>query len=606
MPAVCAYITERLTSGRVADTGANVGEPAVRLKFLYCAAWQTLFAAAGAGSWLAWQHPCSGVGRSGPGSWSFGRGGQGSWGLWRWRSWGFGGWRGISGAWLPGSGLRHSLSGHAWWQYLLAAAALLTVWLAMCRSPTMRLLASTAGVLAVVEAANQKYNGTPAEAVMLPAAQLLWAAAALLAASGLAYQVRQETPAPRVATPQRAPSVQPLQRTATPAQQTLRSLSRALSPRAPMFGGKGRGSADLNVSWDAGHFVVQPGGNFHTPIRSPLGNMLARVSALLGQASLPAPPPLPPKPWLDDEHRSISISFFTDPGPLGLKVRGPNYLSDKKKVEAEGTEAELLSVDLLDVAPTFHIARHLPAVLHSRAPFMFVMQVMVPGTPKLSLTTVWSLPYDPKGEWAPETPFARSLRAFLDGDDAERGNIFKLIPRVEKGSWIVKQAVGQNTPVLLGKKLTTKYFSGPNYIEVDVDVGSSSSASSVVGLVAGAVKNLVIDMAVVLQANDVECLPESLLGTMRLNHLDLSAAPWLDTDNNLIVPKDQEPPACVAAAPATPAKTGWLSRRQHQSTPALQDLRKDSHSNSSGHSSKHGDGDGGSTRRGSPMQQSFT
>lgn len=38
--------------------------------------------------------------------------------------------------------------------------------------------------------------------------------------------------------------------------------------------------------------------------------------------------------------------------------------------------------------------------------------------------------------------------------------------RVEKGSWIVKQAVGQNTPVLLGKKLTTKYFRGPNYVEV--------------------------------------------------------------------------------------------------------------------------------------------
>lgn len=56
-------------------------------------------------------------------------------------------------------------------------------------------------------------------------------------------------------------------------------------------------------------------------------------------------------------------------------------------------------------------------------------QVMVPGTPKLSLTTVWSLPYDPKSEWAPETPFVRSLQAFLDGDNTERGNIFKLIPR---------------------------------------------------------------------------------------------------------------------------------------------------------------------------------
>jgi Protein ENHANCED DISEASE RESISTANCE 2, C-terminal len=57
------------------------------------------------------------------------------------------------------------------------------------------------------------------------------------------------------------------------------------------------------------------------------------------------------------------------------QVRGPNYLSDKKKVEAEALEAELLSVDLVDVAPTFHIARHLPSALHCTAPFMFIMQV---------------------------------------------------------------------------------------------------------------------------------------------------------------------------------------------------------------------------------------
>jgi Protein ENHANCED DISEASE RESISTANCE 2, C-terminal len=64
------------------------------------------------------------------------------------------------------------------------------------------------------------------------------------------------------------------------------------------------------------------------------------------------------------------------PGCVCAQVRGHNYLSDKKKVEAQGLEAELLAVDLVDVAPTFHIARHLPSVLHSRAPFMFVMQVL--------------------------------------------------------------------------------------------------------------------------------------------------------------------------------------------------------------------------------------
>lgn len=49
--------------------------------------------------------------------------------------------------------------------------------------------------------------------------------------------------------------------------------------------------------------------------------MLARVSMMLGQSSGPVPPPLPPKPWLDDTYRSIATHYFSEPGPLGLKVR---------------------------------------------------------------------------------------------------------------------------------------------------------------------------------------------------------------------------------------------------------------------------------------------
>jgi hypothetical protein len=40
---------------------------------------------------------------------------------------------------------------------------------------------------------------------------------------------------------------------------------------------------------------------------------------------------------------------------------------------------------------------------------------------------------------------------------------------------------------------------GPNYIEVDVDVSSSRSAAHVVGLVQGALKSLVIDIAILLE-----------------------------------------------------------------------------------------------------------
>lgn len=42
---------------------------------------------------------------------------------------------------------------------------------------------------------------------------------------------------------------------------------------------------------------------------------------------------------------------------------------------------------------------------------------------------------------------------------------------------------------------------GPRYFEVDIDVGSSKSAASVVGLVQGALKGLVIDMAITLEGH---------------------------------------------------------------------------------------------------------
>ncbi|BDA46094.1 probable translocator protein at N-terminal half [Coccomyxa sp. Obi] len=142
-------------------------------------------------------------------------------------------------------------------------------------------------------------------------------------------------------------------------------------------------------------------------------------------------------------------------------------------------------------------------------------------------------------------PFDVTMMRFLEAEgdpkevDKRRHGAFKIIPRITEGSWVVKQAVGQNTPVLLGRKLTTKYFRGPNYIEVDVDVGSSRSAANVVGLVQGALKSLVIDLAVLLEGHCTEELPERLLGTCRLEHLDLSAAAHLELSTGRITRKDE-------------------------------------------------------------------
>ena len=74
-------------------------------------------------------------------------------------------------------------------------------------------------------------------------------------------------------------------------------------------------------------------------------------------------------------------------------------------------------------------------------------------------------------------------------------------------------------------------------MEVDIDVASSSVAASVVGMVHSATKSLVIDLAIVLEGHTADELPESLLGTVRLNHLDLSTAQHLDVATQTVLPQ---------------------------------------------------------------------
>ena len=93
--------------------------------------------------------------------------------------------------------------------------------------------------------------------------------------------------------------------------------------------------------------------------------------------------------------------------------------------------------------------------------------------------------------------------------------------------------MGQNTPVLLGRKVDTKEYAGAfapgcRYIEVDVDVGSSRTAARVVGLVQGALRSLDITIAVLLEGRCAGELPEALLGTVHLSRVDLSRAPKVD------------------------------------------------------------------------------
>jgi hypothetical protein len=62
----------------------------------------------------------------------------------------------------------------------------------------------------------------------------------------------------------------------------------------------------------------------------------------------------------------------------------------------------------------------------------------------------------------------------------------------------VRQSVG-STPCILGKAVDCTYHRGPKYLEVDIDIGSSTVANGVLGLVFGVVTSLVVDMAFLVQ-----------------------------------------------------------------------------------------------------------
>lgn len=276
------------------------------------------------------------------------------------------------------------------------------------------------------------------------------------------------------------------------------------------------------------------------------------------------------------EGGNLNPKYFSCPGAAGFKIRGKNYLQDRKKITAPEPEFELKSVDLVKLdKPTPHVARYLSSIRCSTAGFSYVVQIMVPGPPHLGLVIAWgskdaesSMGRTEEGsDGSPKdtgldselSPFEIALMRFVSGNDEFRNDTFKLIPHIVKGSWIVRQSVG-STPVLLGHKLKQYYHRGPRYIEVDIDVGSSYTAASVVGLVSGATKSLCVDLAVLTEGKSVETLPESLLGTVRFDRLDLNEAVYLDTSKE-IEPREVATPKGVVTPKglATP-KAAYVSK----------------------------------------------
>ncbi|XP_042033117.1 protein ENHANCED DISEASE RESISTANCE 2-like isoform X2 [Salvia splendens] len=211
-----------------------------------------------------------------------------------------------------------------------------------------------------------------------------------------------------------------------------------------------------------------------------------------------------------------------------FRVRSKHFCYDKSKIPAGKHLMDLVAVDWFkDTKRMDHVARRLGCaaqVASDKGLFSIVFNLQVPGSTHYSMVF-----YFVSKELVPGS----LLQRFVDGDDEFRNSRLKLIPSVPKGSWIVRQSVG-STPCLLGKAVDCNYIRGPKYLEVDIDIGSSTVANGVLGLVIGVITTLVVDMAFLVQANSTDELPERLIGAVRVSHIELSSAivPVLETDSS--------------------------------------------------------------------------
>ncbi|KAG0586121.1 hypothetical protein KC19_2G065900 [Ceratodon purpureus] len=213
--------------------------------------------------------------------------------------------------------------------------------------------------------------------------------------------------------------------------------------------------------------------------------------------------------------------------PGTFLIRGKHYLRDNKKVKAGTPLMQLVAADWFKSNKREdHIAARDGCVIQKlfakqksaqkvAESYFVVINLQVPGTPSYSLVL-----YYMANKQLKDMPL---LESFVRGDNHYRNSRFKLCPHVAKGSWIVKQSVGKSA-CLVGEALDITYYSSDNYLELDVDIGSSSVAKGVVNLVIGYVTKLVLEMAFLVQANTEEELPEKLLGTVRISNLDMQKA----------------------------------------------------------------------------------
>ena len=234
---------------------------------------------------------------------------------------------------------------------------------------------------------------------------------------------------------------------------------------------------------------------------------------MLGEdGSLSSPLPLWP---------ASSSNCWSEPEGSLFKVRGGNYFKDKVKVPSAPSAFACRGVDLwLTDNAMSNIGRH-PSMLGGKlsSEYTFIVNFLMPWG---NLVSYYRIPDEVEGS------VGKVWERFLKGDQKYRDARLKLLPVVVEGPWICQRAIGPgNAPAVIGKALPVQYHSTDKYFEVDLVVMASSVARGILSIVKSHTKNIVIDLAFIIEGTEAEQLPENVLAAFRLHNLDPDKCPML-------------------------------------------------------------------------------
>jgi len=162
------------------------------------------------------------------------------------------------------------------------------------------------------------------------------------------------------------------------------------------------------------------------------------------------------------------------------------------------------------------------------SPFIHVVGIYLATPPAMAVIKALDSNNLPEGEGLPNEPWVSLLQSLYQSGESQEKTAFvdsrlKLVPVLVEAPWMLRMAVGHR-PAITGTKIEQRYFRGRGYLEVDVDLSSSSVAAGIISTVRGLSKGLVVDLGWVMQGEKESELPEMLLCRSRFDHVDLQAA----------------------------------------------------------------------------------